>query len=169
MKRTVQLLVLTTSLFAFTPRVDASCYLDCMERSGCFSGGMTTTPQLCGINNSHAMEMCNIQCRGQVDPSSFGAIAYSRSDKLWGFTYGQPDQATAEKLAVQYCVKQGGAKCLVAASFHDTCGAIAADGNVVAWGTDRTKYYAEERAVAECTRIGGKACEAQASICSLPR
>jgi hypothetical protein len=142
------------------------CYLECMQGSGCYSGGMGSPN--CGYNNAHAMEMCNIQCKGKTSAPSCGAIAYSRKDKLWGFTYDQSDKATAEKLALQYCVKQGGANCRIEASFANTCGAIAADGDIVTWGTSGTKLGAQQRAEAECTRAGGKKCEAQASICSSP-
>ena len=169
MKRAAKIVVLISAAIllrpAFIPTVNAGdCVTECMQRSGCWSGGMGCAN--CGFNNSHAMELCNIQCKGKTTAGSYGAIAYSPKDKLWGFTYGKSDKTTAEKLAMQFCVKEGGAKCEIAASFSNTCGAIAADGNVVTWGTDGTKYNAQLRAVAECKKAGGKQCEAQASICS---
>jgi hypothetical protein len=171
MNRAFQILLLVAVGFlagpTFVPPADgADCVSECMQRLGCFSGGMGS--QNCGFDNSHGFEMCRIQCKGQNPDPAFGAIAYSRKDKLWGFTYDQPDRGTAEKLALQYCVKQGGAKCLIEASFHNICGAIAADGDIVTWGTDGTKYNAQQRAVSACTEAGGKRCEAQASICSSP-
>jgi hypothetical protein len=135
-----------------------SCLLSCMDASAGISG----------MTYQHKYELCEIRCKGQADPPAYGAIAYSRKDKLWGFTYNQSDKATAEKLAFQNCVKQGGAKCLIEASFHNICGAIAADGDTVAWGTSGTKLNAEQNALAACARAGGKKCAAQASICSSP-
>ncbi len=135
-----------------------SCMQSCMER---YTG-------VTGMTNDHKYELCQIQCKGQNSPPAYGAIAYSRKDKLWGFSHDLSDQATAEKVALQYCVQQGGAQCRIEASFHNTCGAIAADGNIVTWGTSGTKLNAQQRAEAECAKVGGKRCESQASICSSP-
>ena len=170
MKRAVQILLLLSAGFLDRPPListahGADCVIECMERSGCWSGN---TGANCGFNNSHAMEMCNIQCKGKTSAPAYGAIAYSRKDKLWGFSYDQTAKATAEKLAMQNCVKQGGAKCLIEASFHNICGAIAADGDIVTWGTSGSRLGAQQRAEAECSRAGGKKCESQASVCSSP-
>jgi hypothetical protein len=136
----------------------ADCMVECMQSSQMISG----------MTYDHKYELCQIRCKGQTAPPSYGAIAYSRKDMHWGVTYDQKDKATAENLALQYCVKQGGAKCLIEASFYSVCGAIAAAGDLVTWGTSGTKYNAEQIAVSQCTRLGGKNCAAQASICSSP-
>jgi uncharacterized protein DUF4189 len=161
MNRAVQILLLLSASFLVRPTFvstadGADCVLECMKYFSPYPG----------MTYDHQWELCQIRCKGKTNPPAYGAIAYSRKDKLWGFTYGQNDKATAEKLAMQYCVKQGGAKCQVEATFNNTCGAIAASGDIVTWGTDGTKYNAEQRAVAECKRVGGKQCEAQSSICS---
>ena len=163
MRRTGQLLLLFSASFLVRPTFvsnadGADCIIECMQRS----------QMITGMTYDHKYELCQISCRGKNSPPMYGAIAYSRKDKLFGFTYDQSDKATAEKLAIQYCVKQGGAKCQIEASFHNICGAVAADGETVFWGTSGTKYGAEQRALAECTRLGGKKCEARASICSSP-
>ena len=137
---------------------ELSCFQTCMDRSS----GIT------GMTYQHRYELCQIQCKGAPDPSNYGAIAYSRKDKRFGVSYNQGDKASAENIALQSCAKQGGAKCLIEASFRNICGAIAADGDRVTWGTSGTKLLAEQRAVAECARLGGKGCTAQASICSSP-
>ncbi len=144
--------------------VGADCFIECMERSGCWSG---STSSNCGFNNAHAMELCNIRCKGQ-NSNAWGAIAYSRREKISGWSYDHDDKASAEKTALQYCSKAGGAKCLVEASFNKICGSIAADGDIVTWGTSGTKLSAQQRALAECTRAGGKKCEVEASVCSSP-
>jgi hypothetical protein len=129
---------------------------------------MSRSQVITGMTYDHKYELCQIQCKGKTSPPSYGAIAYSRQDKHWGVAFNQNDKATAENLAVQYCAKQGGVKCLIEASFQNTCGAVAADGDKVTWGTSGTKLNAEERAIAECARVGGKNCAAKASICSSP-
>lgn len=162
MKQLIRAVILLSVLVVrptFVSTADGGdCLVECMQRSA-FITGMTY---------DHKRELCVIQCKGQTAAPQYGAIAYSRKDKLWGFTYNQNDRATAEKLALQYCVKQGGAKCVIEASFHSICGAIAADGDLVTWGTGGTKLGAQERAEAQCKGLGGKKCESQASICSSP-
>jgi hypothetical protein len=143
----------------------ADCFVGCMERSGCWSGGMGSPN--CGFNNSHAMEMCQIQCRGRSG-DGWGAIAYSKKDKKYGYSFEQASKAVAEKSALQYCNKSGGAQCVIETSFDRLCGAVAADGDQVAWGTSGTRAAAEQRAVGECTKLGGKKCEVKAWVCSAP-
>jgi hypothetical protein len=163
MKQGTKILILLSAVFLLQPTfvstADAqTCLLECMSRSEVISG----------MTYDHKRELCEIQCKGKTSAPQYGAIAYSKKDKLWGFTYNQDDKATAEKLAVQYCVTQGGVKCLIEASFHNICGAVAADGDLVTWGTGGTKLGAQQRAEAQCKGLGGKNCEAQASICSSP-
>jgi hypothetical protein len=141
----------------------ADCVIECMQRSGCWSGRSVSDPS--GCNNMP--ELCNIQCRGKSN-NSWGAIAYSKTDKAAGWSFEQGDKATAEKSALQYCAKQGGAGCVVQASFNHACGAVAADGDIVTWGTDDTKVSAQQRALLECSRGGGKKCAVEASVCSAP-
>jgi hypothetical protein len=159
MKVLILLLVSTLARPTFiSTAASESCVQTCMDRSQVITG----------MTYDHKYELCQIQCKGKTDPLSYGAIAYSRQDKHWGVAFNQSDKATAENLALQYCVKQGGAKCLIEASFHNTCGAIAADGDKVTWGTSGTKLNAEQTAIAECVRLGNKNCAAKASICSSP-
>jgi hypothetical protein len=88
-----------------------------MERSGCWSGGSVFHPGYC----SNMPELCRIQCRGKTG-NGWGAIAYSRKGKISGWSFEQADKATAEYLAMQFCVKQGGGGCRVETSFNRTCG-----------------------------------------------
>jgi len=163
MKPVVKILILlSVGLHPTLPCAD--CITECMNRKGCFSGGMGS--QTCGYQNSHGFEMCGIECRGKTT-TAYGAIAFSLKEKISGWSYDQPNQAAAERTAMQYCAKSGGSKCAVQASFHNICGAIATDGSSVFWGTASTKSGAEQRALSEC---GGpaKKCEVQSSVCSSP-
>jgi len=143
----------------------ADCLYDCIRRSGCWSGASTTTPGLCGYNNSHIEQMCRIECGGAAR-NSWGAIAYSSKDGIHGWSTGQQDKAAAQRAAMQSCVKAGGSKCLIDATFNNTCGALAADGDKIAWGTSPTTTDARQRAMAECARVGGKKCVLQVAVCS---
>jgi len=170
MKRVIKVLLLLSAAFLVRPTFittadGGDCVSDCMSGLGCFSGGSGS--QNCGFNNSHGFEMCEIQCKGKNAAPAYGAIAFSLREMISGWSYNQPDRASAERMAMQYCAKSGGAKCGVEASFHNICGAIATDGKEVWWGTGGSKYNSEQRALAECTRAG-KSCSVQASICSSP-
>jgi hypothetical protein len=139
----------------------ADCITECMERSGCWSGRSISDPHGCNVQP----QLCRTQCQGKSS-NGWGAIAYSKKDKISGWSFEQDNKATAERVAVQYCSKSGGAQCVVETSFNSICGAIAADGDVVAWGTSGTKVSAQQRATAECTKLGGKKCEVESSVCS---
>jgi hypothetical protein len=141
--------------------VDESCVTKCMEGSGCWSGGSVTMPDYC----SNRPELCNIEC----STDSWGAIAYSWKEKASGWSYGQSNRTDAVRMAMQACAKEGGAKCILQTSFNGICGSVAADGDLVAWGNADTKPHAQQRALAECARLGAKKCALQAAVCSPPR
>jgi hypothetical protein len=164
MKHAFPILILLwmTSLFPSTATA-ADCFIDCMQRSGCWSGRSISDPSGCNVQP----ELCRIQCQGKSN-NTWGAIAYSKKDKMSGWSFDQADKATAERLAMQYCTRSGGAACVVETSFNNSCGAVAADGDLVAWGALSTKISAQQRALAECMKIGGKKCEVEASVCSSP-
>jgi hypothetical protein len=50
--------------------------------------------------------------------------------------------------------------------FENECGAVAADGNIVTWGTASLRANAERRALLECQKAGGKKCAIEAWVCS---
>ena len=135
----------------------SDCYTDCVNSHDC----RTSHPWA----GSSCYDLCRSYCR----EDGWGAIAYSSKDKVWGSTQFQDYKATAERIAMQSCAKHGGAKCILQTSFYNTCGAIAADGDLVAWGTDGARSGAQQRALAECARIGGRKCAVQASVCSGPK
>lgn len=161
MKRRARLLLLILSVSA--PLLAEDCFFRCMELSGCWSGRSVSDPASC----NNMPQLCTIRCQGQSN-NSWGAIAYSKPDKISGWSFEQSDSATANHTALQFCTKQGGVKCQVEASFNHSCGAVAADGDFVAWGTSGAKVSAQQRATAECVKMGGKKCAVEASVCSSP-
>jgi hypothetical protein len=134
-----------------------------MQRSGCWSGRSVSDPSSC----NNMPQLCTIQCKGKKG-DTWGSIAYSKQDKISGWSNAQSERATAERTAMQYCVKAGGRSCVVEASFHNDCGAVAVDGDHVAWGVEATKAGAVERAMSECAKGGGKKCAIEQSACSDP-
>jgi len=141
----------------------ANCLIECQARFSCNHSSTLS----CSTQQDSHNQRCEISCKGQGGGAgAWGAIAYSAKEKVYGFTYGKGDKATADKQAMGLCVDHGGSKCFVAASFSDTCGAVAASGDLVTWGKDANRYNAEQRALGECKRLGGKSCEVKSSLCS---
>ena len=162
MKPGVKLLISLSAGFLIQPTFILSaagddCYTECIIR------------QDCGTSHPSGGLSCYDLCRSSCREDGWGAIAYSWKDKVWGSSSAQDYKATAERIAVQYCVKYGGAKCILQTSFYNACGAVAADGDIVAWGTGGTRAGAQQRALAECAKTGGKKCAVQASVCSGPK
>ena len=105
---------------------------------------------------------CQARCSGR---RQWGAIAYSVRDKGYGYSYGFNDVKDAKAEAMRRCSKQG-ASCELEAWFENECGAVAADGKIVTWGTAYLKEGAQQRAMLECKKIGGKNCAVEAWVCS---
>lgn len=105
---------------------------------------------------------CQVKCSGQ---KSYGAIAYSKKDKGWGFSFNWDSEPRAEKEAVKNCSAHGKA-CESIVWYYNGCGAVVADGDVVTYGRDNAKVRAEQIAMSECKKAGGKNCVLQTSQCS---
>ena len=104
-------------------------------------------------------------CRANVDV--WGAIAYSQSDKGYGYSVELEDAATARKVALENCRKHG-ANCVVETVFSRACAALAAGSGHVGWGIDHTREAAEKRALSECAQTGARDCAIQTWVCSAP-
>ncbi len=159
MRRGVKLLVfLSASLLLqpmFIPTAYAGdCYADCLGRYNCYSSHP--------FGGTECYNLCREACR----PDGWGAIAYSWKDKISGWSFALNSEGTAAQVAKKYCANRGGANCILQATYYEACGAVAADGDLVAWGTESTKVQAEKRALLECAKIGGKKCVVEVSACS---
>ena len=118
-----------------------------------------------GNNTALCLEMrakCQARCSGR---RWWGAIAYSAPDKQSGYSYEWNDVNDAKKTALDRCSKTGKA-CKLWIWYENECGAIAADGNIVTWGTAFLRENAQQRAMLECTKVGGKNCAIQIWSCS---
>jgi len=131
------------------------CLYEC-ETSLCADFGNTT--DLCLKRRAE----CEVKCSTL---KYWGAIAYSTKDKGAGWSFGWNDLDKAKNEAMNRCSKQGSA-CQLWVWFDNSCGAVAADGAIVTWGTANAKADADQRALLECRKAGGKNCVVQASACS---
>lgn len=159
MKRGMRLLVSLTASLLILPLFasiasGSDCFTDCIIRYDCD----TSHPW----GGSSCYDLCTDACKEEA----WAAIAYSWKDKTSGWSFAQYDEATAKRIARQACAKEGGANCIVQTSFYNACGAVAADGDLVAWGRETTIGKARQRALMECAKIGGTKCVVQASVCS---
>jgi len=158
MKYSTKLLLLLCTSFTFRPTfyARADCYSDCMAY--CLNGGSEVDAEWC----RDASYRCSIQCQGK---QTYGAIAYSAKDRGVGWSHGMDDLKKAKKVALDNCAARGTA-CKLSVWFNNGCGALAADGNFVEWGTAPLKHAADQSALAKCAKVGGKNCAIQASVCS---
>jgi hypothetical protein len=131
------------------------CLYQC-EGSTCYDFGNHS--DFCG----ELRAKCQARCSGR---RQWGAIAYSTKDKGAGWAYGFNDLSAAKAEAMQRCSKQGSA-CKLWAYFENECGALAADGSIVTWGTANQRQDAQQRALLECRKAGGKNCAIEAWVCS---
>src|SRR5690349_23531544 len=80
----------------------------------CFSATCSGEPM-----GSSAKEACVAQCIQYTCRASlnvWGAIAYSKPDKAFGYSFEREDQATARKVAMENCRKHG-TSCVVETVF----------------------------------------------------
>jgi Domain of unknown function (DUF4189) len=102
-----------------------------------------------------------------VPGPSYGAIAYGRTSKAWGYSHNWGSQAKAESVATQNCAQHGD-DCEVMVWFDRRCGAVAAGGGTAAfWGLGNSDGQAQADARNKCLKGGGKACEVKISQCSM--
>ena len=158
MKQPIKLLVFLWASFALGPISSASG--DCLyECEGPLCANFSNNSSMCLELRAKCQNTCS-------NKRSYGAIAYSAKDKGAGWSYGWDDQRKAQKVALDKCSERGSA-CKLIMWYYNSCGSVAADGNIVTWGRDSTKRKAQHTALAECTKAGGKKCTIQVSQCSL--
>lgn len=141
-----------------------NCYSDCMVRSGCSNIG-SNSDAFCSDSSAR----CTTECRQpQSNHKSFGAIAYSAKDGGYGYSDSFLNRKEAEKTALKYCKKYG-KNCKGVVWFYNNCGAVAADGQKVAWGLGDSANEAAAQAMKQCQRrfsFFKKNCEVKATHCS---
>ncbi len=138
-----------------TSAVGGDCLYNC-EGSTCYD--FSNKSQFCGDLRAK----CLARCSGK---KLWGAIAYSPPDEQFGFAYEFDTLPDAKKRAMDQCQKTGKA-CKLWVYYENQCGAVAADGNIVTWGTDFLKEKAQQGALAECRKGGGKNCKIEVWSCS---
>jgi len=131
----------------------------------CFSTTCGAEPLGSSAKEACVADCIRYTCRAPL--KVWGAIAYSRVDKAFGYSFELEDQATARKVAMENCRKHG-SNCVVETVFSKACAALAAGENHIGWGTDRTRDGAEKRALSECQATGAKGCAIQTWVCSAP-
>lgn len=96
---------------------------------------------------------------------SFGAIAWSFEDGIWGSYTDAHNRATAEKQAVKQCKSGGGIRCEPMVWFTE-CGAFAmGEDDAYGVGFESTAKKAEKEALAAC-KEQGKKCKVIGAVCN---
>ena len=158
----LRIAVLAAILLVSAPlAVWADCAADCA--AAYYSCAGRSNPDSCLSQQGICLNRCT------VNRERHGAIAYSASKEVYGYSYdlGSPSDATA--VAVRNCRSQqtGAGDCKVVVVFHDACGALALGNNGAhgsAWGSSRRE--ASAKALAECRPYGGASCKIERQVCS---
>jgi serine/threonine-protein kinase len=133
--------------------------------------GRAASAQVCETSCSRYEEGQCVEytetCTTPPPPESYGAIAYGRSSRAWGYSYQWDSREKAEQVALQNC-GQHGDDCEIMVWFDRKCGAVAAgaEGTDAYWGLEDTDSGARSRALAECEKDGTQGCEIEVSQCS---
>jgi len=104
----------------------------------------------------------------EVSPpaESYGAIAYGRTSRAFGYSYSWPSRAKAESVAMNNCGEHGD-DCEVMVWFDRRCGAVAVgQGSTAWWGLGNNEGQARADALDKCANDGGEGCEIRVSQCS---
>lgn len=153
-------LLLVAPLILSAP-VKADCLSDCLAAQDCslsYSGAC-----------SNALGSCSQQCMGEGSGPAYGAIAYDKASRAFGYAFQFPDADGAADFALKSCAENGDA-CAIVATFADACAALAAgdkDGGRVSFtviADDRET--AQSQAIAHCTDDGAGSCALEVWSCS---
>ena len=136
----------------------ADCVSECDAATACDSEMHASGECARRLNDCYINE-CN--------RTTYGAIAYGTKSGAYGWSNDFNDAPAAEKEALHNCSANGD-DCQVVVDFWNSCAAVAADQDVVAYGLGDTQAKAEDQAMAACTKDGGKQCAVQAWSCTEP-
>jgi Domain of unknown function (DUF4189) len=175
--------VVSSSLIRYRPgrEVFLSCAFGalalmlCADQAGADCSSMCESERwACSESSSSSacstqFQICVQNCiGGEGSADNFGAIAFSSSTEIFGFSHDFTTRGAAEKRAVSECRKAGGADdCESVVWFNQSCGALASDGDG-AYGSDwaATRKEARSKAKANCQKHTGKSCAVRKSLCA---
>jgi len=97
-----------------------------------------------------------------------GAIAIGRCDRV-GYSFDQPSPGAAAGRALAECRSNGDRTCSVVVRMQRVCGAFAVSGRggcgARGWAYGGSRALAEDIALGECRRHGGRDCRIQVWVC----
>lgn len=113
-------------------------------------------------------QICVQDCIRNGGNDNFGAIAFSSTTEVFGYSFDFENRADAESRAVSECIKAGGdSDCEAVVWFNRDCGALASDGAGTYgadWGT--TTQEAESKAQSNCQHNTNQPCVIRTSLCA---
>jgi hypothetical protein len=105
---------------------------------------------------------------GDIAAQAAGAIAIGRCDRV-GYSYDQPSPGAAAARALAECRANGDSSCSVVVRMRRVCGAFAISGRggcgARGWAYGGSRALAENIALGECRRHGGRGCRIQVWVC----
>ena len=157
----LRVLSIALLLLAAAPAAPASadCLRDCWNEKHCDA----VNQRDCDWHRTQ----CSIRCRNQR-ATNFGAIAYGERSHAFGYSFDQDSAAAAERVATVNCRKNGD-DCKLAASFTNTCAAVASGAkDKFAVAQAKSRKQAEADALTACAKSADGKCEIEVWTCALP-
>ena len=104
--------------------------------------------------------------QGIAAQKSYGALAFSPSRGVDGYSFNFKTQSAAQRMALQQC-KARARDCRVVANFSRGCAALAV-GRQSGWGagTGAGRAQARSKAISACRKFASGRCVIQRSVCS---
>lgn len=104
--------------------------------------------------------------QGIAQGTAFGALAYSPSKGVDGYSFNYRTKSAAQARALQQC-RARASGCRVVAFVRGGCIALAV-GRVSGWGaaSGASRPQAKSRAVSSCRKYGVGGCRVQRAVCS---
>jgi len=103
-------------------------------------------------------------------PDVWGALAVSPSTLFWGSSWKWKSQKEAETEALRRCHLAGGpGDCKIAVTVADVCASLAVSPEQKVFkvgGPTGAANFADNNAMLQCQRAGGKSCAVVASFCA---
>lgn len=115
---------------------------------------------------STARSICTMRCT--IGRSRHGAIAYSETTRVYGYSYDFSAPGDARREAIAQCRKQrnGVADCKIMLTFAERCAALARGQNgVYGYAPGASESAASAKAMAQC-QANGSGCAVSATVCN---
>jgi hypothetical protein len=101
--------------------------------------------------------------------SQWGAVATDDANHSSGASFNQVSEEKAKQAALDNCVANGGANCIINITYGNACVAIVAGDKLAKFARAKTIAEAVQMGTEACANAGDVNCKAQYTSCSEPK